>query len=167
VGSSIVKTGRPPFAQAAIRFFCTVATQSLLLSTGGSAKPDDATAHGLPLHSAPLIPREAGQRTSKDWIHQVTVSQSAPTRLTKIREFSYERGCQAKKLPAAPRKGKLFGVHPARCPRLSVTRPVAVISRRFHVSDGGSTPSAREASQAEVLAPDNVPTMILCETRGL
>ena len=84
-----------------------------------------------------------------------------------FREFSYERGCQAKKLPPAPRKGKLFGVHPARCPRLSVTRPVAVISRRFHVSDGGSTPSAREASQAEVLAPDNVPTMILCETRGL
>jgi hypothetical protein len=42
-----------------------------------------------------------------------------------------------------------------------VTRPVAVISRRFHVSDGGSTPSAREAAQAEVLAPDNVPTMIL------
>jgi multimeric flavodoxin WrbA len=83
------------------------------------------------------------------------------------RELSYERGCQAKKLPPAPRKGKLFGVHPARCPRLSVTRPVAVISRRFHVSDGGSTPSAREASQAEVLAPDNVPTMILCETRGL
>jgi hypothetical protein len=58
-------------------------------------------------------------------------------------------------------------LHPARCPRLSVTRPVAVISRRFHVSDGGSTPSAREAAQAEVLAPDNVPTMILCETRGL
>jgi hypothetical protein len=90
VGSSIVKTGRPPFAQAAIRLFCKVATQSLLLCTGGSAKPDDATAHGLPPHSAPLIPREAGQRTSKDWIHQVTVSQSAPTRLTKIREFSAE-----------------------------------------------------------------------------
>src|ERR1017187_7118539 len=83
------------------------------------------------------------------------------------REFSYERGCQARKLPPAPRKGKLFGLHPARCLRLGVTRPVAVISRRFHVSDGGSTPSAREAAQAEVLAPDNVPTMILCETRGL
>ena len=48
-----------------------------------------------------------------------------------------------------------------------MTRPVAVISRRFRVSDGGSTPLAREAAQAEVLAPGNVPTMILCETRGL
>ena|ERR1035437_1471961 len=84
-----------------------------------------------------------------------------------IREFSYERGCQAKKPLLLPRKGKLFGLHPARCWRLGVTRPVAVMSRRFHVSDGGSTPSAREAAQAEVLAPDNVPTMILCETRGL
>ena len=66
-----------------------------------------------------------------------------------------------KKPPLLPRKGKLFGLHPARCRRLGVTRPVAVISRRFHVSDGGSTPSAREAMQAGVLAPDNVPTMIL------
>ena len=28
-------------------------------------------------------------------------------------------------------------------------------------------PSAREATQAGVLARDNLPTMILCETRGL
>src|ERR1039458_9728727 len=33
--------------------------------------------------------------------------------------------------------------------------------------DGGSTPSVRKAAQAEVLAPDKVPTMILFETRGL
>ncbi len=33
--------------------------------------------------------------------------------------------------------------------------------------DGGSTPSVHAAAQAEVLAPDNVPTMILFETRGL
>jgi hypothetical protein len=72
-----------------------------------------------------------------------------------------------KNSPLLPRRGNLFGLHPARCLRLGVTWPVAVISRRFHVSDGGSTPSAREAAQAEVLAPDNVPIMILCETRGL
>jgi|ERR1039458_4775001 hypothetical protein len=86
---------------------------------------------------------------------------------TNFVSFPMREDVKRKNSPPAPRKGKLFGVHPARCPRLSVTRPVAVISRRFHVSDGGSTPSAREASQAEVLAPDNVPTMILCETRGL
>ena len=37
----------------------------------------------------------------------------------------------------------------------------------FSCRDGGSTPSVREAAQAGVLAPDNMPTMILCETRGL
>ena len=83
------------------------------------------------------------------------------------RRFIPLRGCQAKKTLLLPRMGKLFGLHPARCLRPGVTRAAAVISRRFHVSDGGSMPSAHEAARAEVLAPDNVPAMILCETRGL
>ena len=33
--------------------------------------------------------------------------------------------------------------------------------------DGGSTPSVSEAAQAEVLASEKLPTMILFETRGL
>jgi hypothetical protein len=35
------------------------------------------------------------------------------------------------------------------------------------MSRWGSTASAREAAQAGVLARGNMPTMILCETRGL
>jgi hypothetical protein len=83
-GPRLRKPGGRPSHRRPSGFFCTVATQGLLLCISGTAKPDDATAHGLPLHSAPSIPREVGQRTSKNWILQVTVSQLAPIRLTKI-----------------------------------------------------------------------------------
>lgn len=76
------------------------------------------------------------------------------------------------KLPLAPCEGKLFALHPAqRCGLaayfLSVTQPVAGFVFSVSFCDGGSTPPAREAAQAGLLAPDNLPTMILCVTRGL
>jgi hypothetical protein len=85
---------------------------------------------------------------------------------------SYERGCQEKNSPSLPPRGRLSDLHPAqRCGLaanlLSLTRAVAGYISSVSCSDGGSTPSAREAAQAGLLAPDNMPTMILCETRGL
>jgi hypothetical protein len=86
--------------------------------------------------------------------------------------LSYERGCQEKDSPLLPCEGKLFALHPAqRCGLaayfLSVTQPVAVFVFSVSFCDGVSTPSAPEAVQAGLLAPDNMPTMILCVTRGL
>src|ERR1700687_4326990 len=67
--------------------------------------------------------------------------------------------------------GRLSDMHPAqRCGLdayfLSLTRAVAGYIPSVSLSDAGSTPSAREATQAEVLARGNVPTMILCGPRG-
>ena len=94
-----------------------------------------------------------------------------------VLKTSYERGCQEKNSPLLPCEGKLFAMHPARSRRLrgcglvayflSVTQPIAGFVSSVSYRDGGSTPSAREAAQAGLLAPDNMPTMILCETRGL
>ena len=80
----------------------------------------------------------------------------------KIASFPMREEVKRKKLPAPPQGEAVWLASSpiARCLRLDMNRPVAVISRRFHVSDG-STPSAREAVQAEVLAPDELPTMIL------
>ena len=47
------------------------------------------------------------------------------------------------------------------------TMPVAGLVSSVSRPDGGSTPSARDAAQAGMLAPDNMPAMILCVTRGL
>src|ERR1017187_5250754 len=92
--------------------------------------------------------------------------------------MSYERGCQGKKSPLLPCAGKLFALHPARCRRsLRGCRRTMLILEHDQAwcrlclhfvscCDGGSTPSVCEAAQAEVLASEKVPTMILFETRG-
>src|ERR1039458_5121966 len=89
-----------------------------------------------------------------------------------IRKLSYERGCQEKNAPFLPPRGRLFDLHPALCCGLaayflSLTRADAGYISSVSCSDAGSTPSVREATQAGVLARGNLPTMILCETRGL
>src|SRR5260370_38885970 len=61
-------------------------------------------------------------------------------------------------------RGMLFGLHPARSRLLRALSAchghlerdpapaqLLVISRRFHVSDGGSTPSTRESTQARIV----------------
>jgi hypothetical protein len=104
------------------------------------------------------------------------VSKLTPLSPTVVSEFefqrSYERGCQEKNSPLLPCEGKLFALHPAqRCGLaayfLSVTQPVAGFVFSVSCRDGGSTLLAREAAQAGLLAPDKLPTMILCVTRGL
>jgi TPR repeat protein len=98
-----------------------------------------------------------------------------------VTKDSYERGCQEKKpLPAPlgwggclaciqPRyrllRGGAVGVP---CQLLEHDQASCMLCLLLvSCCDGGSTPSVRKAAQAEVLAPDKVPTMILFETRGL
>src|ERR1017187_2590021 len=75
-----------------------------------------------------------------------------------VSKGSYGRGCQEKNSPfLPPGGGRLSDLHPAqRCGLaayfLSLTRAVAGYISSVSCSDAGSTPSAREATQAEVLA---------------
>ena len=82
------------------------------------------------------------------------------------------RGDVKKKPPLLPCE-KLFALHPAqRCGLaayfLSVTQPVARFCLlRFHVAMVVRCPRLVKLRKQRLLAPDNLPTMILCETRGL
>jgi len=107
----------------------------------------------------------------------IIAKRSVDRRSGSVVSKSYERGCQEKNSPLLPCEGKLFALHPAQSRRfrccglaayfLSLTRAVAGYISSVSCSDAGSTPSVREATQAGVLARGNLPTMILCETRGL